>query len=235
MDELQIKELQKKIGYRFKNKSLLVKSMTHSSYANEKQKITNGNNERLEFLGDSLLGMSVAILIYGLKPELSEGKMTKLRAELVCERSLADIARELDLGVYLLLGRGEKSAGGQSRPSILSDAFEAMLGAIYLDGGFKPVEKLIVKYFTPLLNNPVKSYKDYKTKLQEVVQEKPGQKLVYEITGEQGPDHEKQFTVDVKINGKIIGTGTGKNKKSAEQAAAKAALAIIESGRNQIT
>jgi len=235
MNEMQRKELQKKIGYKFKKKELLVKSMTHSSYANEKSKITGGNNERLEFLGDSLLGMSVALLIFGLKPEMSEGKMTKLRAGLVCERSLADIARELDLGAYILLGRGEKSCGGQSRPSILSDAFEALLGAIYLDGGFKPVEKLIVKYFTPLLNNPVKSYKDYKTKLQETIQEKPGQKIVYEITGEQGPDHEKLFTVDVKVNGSILGTGTGKNKKSAEQAAAKAALSLIESENNKKT
>jgi len=229
MNEMQRKELQKKIGYKFKNKELLVKSMTHSSYANEKSKITAGNNERLEFLGDSLLGMSVAFLIYGMKPELSEGKMTKLRAQLVCERSLADIARELDLGTYILLGRGEKSCGGHSRPSILSDAFEALLGAVYLDGGFKPALKLIEKYFSPLLNNPAKSYKDYKTKLQERIQEKPGQKIVYEITGEQGPDHEKLFTVDVKVNGIMLGTGTGKNKKSAEQAAAKAALSLIES------
>ena len=229
MDELQLKHLQKNIKYNFKNKELLKKSMTHSSYANEKQKNTGGNNERLEFLGDSLLGMSVALLIYNIKPEMSEGKMTKLRAQLVCERSLADVAAELDLGSYLFLGKGEKTGGGRSRPSILSDAFEAMLGAMYLDGGFKPVEKLIARHFTPLLINPGSNYKDYKTKLQEVIQEKPGQKLIYEVTGEQGPDHEKLFTVDVKINEKPLGTGTGKTKKSAEQNAAKAALAFIES------
>ena len=231
MEELQLKHLQEKIGYTFKNEELLIKAMTHSSYANERQKGADGNNERLEFLGDSLLGMSAALLIYGIKPELSEGKMTKLRAELVCERSLADIAAQLDLGSYMLLGRGEKTGGGRSRPSILSDAFEAMLGAMYLDGGLKPVDKLIAKYFTPLLDNPGNSYKDYKTNLQEVIQEKPGQKLEYEITGQQGPDHEKLFTVDVKINYKVIGTGTGKSKKAAEQSAAKSALVFIKSNR----
>jgi len=228
MDKQQINELQKKINYKFKKKELLIKSLTHSSFANEKNNTSSGNNERLEFLGDSLLGMSVALLIFNIKPELSEGKMTKLRAELVCERSLADIAAQLDLGSYILLGKGEKTGGGQSRPSILSDAFEALLGAIFLDGGFKPVEKLIAAHFTPLLNNPVKNHKDYKTRLQEVVQEKRGQKLSYKITGEQGPDHNKQFTVEVKINDKTIGLGSGKSKKAAEQDAAKTALSVLE-------
>ncbi|MCL2819866.1 MAG: ribonuclease III [Oscillospiraceae bacterium] len=229
MDELLISKLQDKIEYTFNDTALLIKSMTHSSYANEKIRKNNDSNERLEFLGDSLLGMTVAILIFSIEPQLSEGQMTKLRAELVCERSLAEIASELDLGSFLLLGKGEKNGGGQSRPSILSDAFEALIGAIYLDGGFEPVEKLIAKHFTEKANNPVKIFKDYKTQLQEVIQAEQGQKLSYIIKDETGPDHDKSFEVEVKTGDKIIGTGMGKSKKLAEQEAAKAALDAIKS------
>ena len=228
MDELQMKELQDKIGYSFNNVALLRKSMTHSSYANEKIKSAGASNERLEFLGDSLLGMTVALLIYNIKPELSEGQMTKLRAELVCERSLADVAAELDLGSYLLLGRGEINGGGRSRPSILSDAFEALIAAIYLDGGYEPIEKLISVLFTTRVKNPAQSNKDYKTKLQEIIQGKPGRSLVYEVTNEIGPDHNKIFTVEVKVNDKLIAAGSGKSKKLAEQNAAKEALKELE-------
>jgi len=224
MNELQIKELQKKINYNFKNPKILRKSLTHSSYANENLKDNAASNERLEFLGDSLLGMTVALLIYDVKPELSEGQMTKLRAALVCEKSLVTIANELNLGKYLLLGRGEENGGGRCRPSILSDAFEALIAAIYLDGGQEPVTHLISEYFIPRINDPPSGSADYKTKLQEMIQKKSGQVLLYELTGEHGPDHEKLFTVSVSLNGEIIGAGTGKSKKTAEQEAAKTAF-----------
>jgi len=229
MDELKIKQLQEVIEYTFNDINLLVKSMTHSSYANEKIKKTEASNERLEFLGDSLLGMTIALLIFNIKPELSEGKMTKLRAELVNERSLAEVAAELDLGSYLLLGRGEINGGGRSRPSILSDAFEALIAAMYLDGGYKPVESLIFKLFTPRVNNPDCSFKDYKTELQELIQGKSGLSLAYAVTSEHGPDHNKVFTVEVKSKEKLLGTGTGKSKKLAEQSAAKSALEFLGS------
>jgi len=224
MNEHKTEELQKKINYQFSNKELLVRSLTHSSYANEGFHKNCISNERLEFLGDSLLGMTVAHLIYQRKPELSEGQMTKLRADLVCERSLAVLAKELDLGSYLLLGRGELSGGGRDRPSILSDALEALIAAIYLDGGYEPVKQLITTYFTPRVNAPVNNITDYKTQLQEIIQCKPGQTLIYEKIDEQGPDHNKIFVIDVKLNGKTIGTGRGKTKKSAEQEAAKIAI-----------
>jgi len=228
---LQINKLQELIGYDFSDPALLVTALTHRSYANEMTEKNNTSNERLEFLGDSLLGMTVALLIFKSKPELSEGQMTKLRAELVCERSLAEIAQELDLGVFLLLGKGEKNTGGQNRPSLLSDAFEAILAAMYLDGGYEPVERFVSTLFSKKISNPRFGNKDYKTKLQETVQCKPGQTLVYELIDEQGPDHEKSFTVEVKLNGNTIGAGNGKSKKGAEQDAAKAAIDTLKTKR----
>jgi len=233
MNKLQLKELQNKLNYEFKNPDLLLKSLTHSSYANESIRSADASNERLEFLGDSLLGMTVALMIYSKKPGLSEGQMTKLRAELVCERSLAELATELDLGDYLLLGRGEENGGGRGRPSILSDAFEAVIAAMYLDGGYEPVERLIITLFSSRTENPQLSYTDYKTRLQEITQCKPGQSLFYELSSEQGPDHAKSFTINVKLNGEIVGTGTGKSKKNAEQEAAKAALNNINSRKEE--
>jgi ribonuclease-3 len=224
MDESKTKELQKKLGYEFNDQNQLIKALTHSSYANEGAINNSKSNERLEFLGDSLLGMSVALMIYKSKPELSEGQMTKLRAQLVCERSLAAVAVQLDLGEYLLLGRGEQSGGGRNRPSILSDALEAVIAAVYLDGGYEPVENLISSFFSEQINAPIKSVTDFKTQLQEIIQCKTGQKLAYELISVHGPDHQKSFTADVKLNGKTIGTGTGKSKKNAEQEAAKAAV-----------
>jgi len=224
MNELQVKELQEKLNYSFINPELLIKSLTHSSYANENYRDSNASNERLEFLGDSLLGMSVAVMIYNIEPGLSEGQMTKLRAALVCEKSLAALAIELGLGDYLRLGRGEENGGGRSRPSILSDAFEAVIAAIYLDGGREPVERFISDCFESRISNPPQGVTDYKTKLQEIIQCKPGQSLIYKLTGEQGPDHDKSFTVEVSLNGKVIGSGLGKSKKNAEQDAAYAAI-----------
>ena len=233
MNELLMKELEEKLNYKFKEPALLMKSLTHSSYANESIRSADASNERLEFLGDSLLGMTVALLIYNRKPKLSEGQMTKLRAELVCERSLAALAVELNLGAYLLLGRGEENGGGRSRPSILSDAFEAVIAAIYLDGGYEPIKQLITALLTSRIDSPEENYTDYKTRLQEIVQCKSGQSLTYELSGEKGPDHAKCFTVNVKLNDNIIGTGTGKSKKNAEQEAAKAAVNNINTRKEQ--
>jgi ribonuclease-3 len=228
MNDLQITLLSEKLGYRFNDCTLLVQALTHSSYANERKKSGLESNERLEFLGDSLLGMTVALLIYENKPQMSEGEMTKLRAELVCEKYLALIASALDLGSCLLLGRGEESGGGRSRSSLLADAFEAIIAAIYLDGGFESARQFVLRFFEDGLNKPIQSNSDYKTKLQEVIQLNPGQTHVYEPVNEEGPDHDKTFTVRVTLNGKAIGTGTGKSKKSAEQEAAKAALEKIQ-------
>jgi len=229
MDELQISELQEKLNYNFNDPELLIKALTHSSFANEGTKKDNASNERFEFLGDSLLGMTVALFIFNRKPELSEGQMTKLRAELVCERSLAELALELDLGAYILLGRGERNTGGSKRPSILSDAVEAVIAAMYLDGGFEPVKQFVSDIFAPRLSSSSKGFTDYKTRLQETIQGKHGQTLVYELIDELGPDHDKSFVVDVKLNSLTLGTGKGKSKKRAEQEAAKAAINILES------
>jgi len=228
MDEIKILEFQNKLDYSFNNPDLLINSLTHSSYANENAKMGITSNERLEFLGDSLLGMMISLLIFSARPNLTEGQMTKLRAELVCERTLAELALELDFGSYLILGRGEENGGGRSRPSILSDTFEAVIAAMYLDGGFEPIQNFITTCFKPRIDCPNHSFSDHKTLLQEIIQVRPGQTLVYEKTDEQGPDHEKSFTVEVRLNGKTIGTGVGKTKKHAEQEAAKVAIITLK-------
>jgi len=220
----RLKGLQQRLGYKFKDVALLEAALTHSSYANENKKAGSESNERLEFLGDSVLGMTVAALIYGSDPDLPEGRMTRLRAELVCERSLAALSAKLGVGECILLGRGEEKGGGRARPSILADAVEAVLAAMYLDGGFEPVERLIGEHLAPHSSRPEPRYYDYKTTLQEFVQEKGGQYLSYHITGESGPDHKKSFAVEVRLNGDLTGQGEGKSKKEAEQDAAKAAL-----------
>jgi len=227
MNDRQLTDLQKKLGYKFKNAALLKAALTHSSYANENKKNGQQSNERLEFLGDSVLGMTVAALLYNGKPQLPEGRMTRLRAELVCEKSLASLVAILDLGECLMLGRGEEKGGGRSRPSILADAVEAVLAAMYLDGGFKPVEKFVLKHLGPVAELQERAVTDHKTALQEIVQEKTGQSLVYHLTDESGPDHLKVFSVEVLLNGAAIGSGTGRTKKEAEQSAAKAAIAVL--------
>ena len=227
MNGQQLEQLQRKLGYRFKDTSLLEAALTHSSYANENKKAGHVSNERLEFLGDSVLGMTVAALIYESQPNMPEGRMTKLRAEIVCEKSLAAIAASLELGQHLLLGRGEEKGGGRERPSILADSVEAVLAAIYIDGGFEPVSRLIYEYFSPLDDRLAPETTDYKTALQELIQEKAGQTLSYHVTDESGPDHKKSFAVEVLLNGVSVGSGTGRNKKEAEQAAAKSALLSI--------
>lgn len=217
-------ELEEKIGYEFKNKDLLSNALTHSSYANENRENGVFSNERLEYLGDAVLELISARYIYDMKPAMPEGKMTRLRSELVCEQSLYAVAKELSLGKYLRMGKGEDKNGGRERPSILADATEAVLAAMYLDGGFAVADEFIRR----MLLNPAsikdKSTEDYKTELQELVQRTQGSRISYEQVDESGPDHNKVFTFCVKLNGSEIGRGKGRTKKEAEQAAAREAL-----------
>lgn len=221
-----MKELEKKIGYNFRNKELLQLALTHSSYANEKQ--GRQDNERLEFLGDSVLGFITAEYLFSTLKDRPEGELTKLRASLVCEKALFDFAKQINLGEFIKLGKGEQASGGASRPSILSDAFEAVLAAMYLDGGIEPVRELVLRFVKDDLTHTEKiSFKDYKTQLQEVIQKNPEERVEYVLIDEFGPDHDKRFTVNVMLNSNVIGTGTGKSKKNAEQEAAKRALELM--------
>ena len=215
-------EFEKNIHYTFNDKELLRTALTHSSYANEKKgKIRF--NERLEFLGDAVLQLITSEKLFKENPNMPEGKMSKQRAALVCEDALAGYAHEINLGDYLNLGKGEETTGGRKRPSILSDAFEAVIGAIFLDGGMEPAKKFVLHF----VDAAHLSLRDYKTLLQEIIQQNPGEKLSYVVTEESGPDHDKQFTMEVHLNSNVIGKGTGKSKKHAEQAAAKEALALM--------
>ncbi len=223
-----MESLQKKLNYRFKNISLLKNALTHSSYANE---VRNGtaSNERLEFLGDSVLSIIVSEHIYKNFSNMPEGELTRLRASLVCEKSLCSFSRELEIGRYLLLGRGEDKGGGRERDSILADAFEAVLAAIYLDGGMDAARKHVMNFVLRELShaNDDDGFKDYKTALQEIIQRNPEESVSYELISEEGPDHDKRFTVEVHLNSNVIGKGTGKSKKQAEQMAAKQALDLM--------
>ena len=221
-------ELETRLGHRFKDASLLETALTHSSYANENAAAHCPCNERLEFLGDSVLGVTVADHLYRQYPDMPEGRMTRLRAELVCEQSLHRVARELDLGRCLRLGKGEEHNGGRERPSILSDAVEALIAAIYLDGGMEPAAAFIRSALLSELGavEPA-AYTDFKTALQEHVQRESGHTLSYELVDEQGPDHAKVFTVRVLIDGGDAGRGEGRTKKEAEQAAARNALEAL--------
>lgn len=222
-----IKDLEAALGYRFHNITLLQNALTHSSYANERWHDSLMSNERLEFLGDSILGMVVAEYLYRHFPDRPEGELTRMRADMVCETSLADIADRLELGKHLLLGHGEEQSGGRSRVSILADAVESVIAAGFLDGGMKAAEGIIERF---VLNNvPIKKLHnlDYKTALQELVQQKKNQILRYIPAGESGPDHDKRFAVELTLNGKLVGKGIGSSKKRAEQDAARAAIALL--------
>lgn len=223
-----MKNLEQNLNYTFKNKSLLTNALTHSSYANEVRGKSK-SNERLEFLGDSVLSIVVSDYIYKKYPSLPEGELTKIRASLVCEKSLAQFSVELKIGEYLLLGKGEQKGGGAKRPSILADAFEAVLAAMYLDGGMEVAKKHVLRFVVKELqnNNEYDAFHDYKTMLQEIIQKNPEEKLSYVLAGESGPEHDKSFTVDIMINANKIGTGVGHSKKQAEQAAAKQALQLM--------
>lgn len=220
-------ELENNLKYQFKNISLLEHALTHSSYANEK-KHTLGSNERLEFLGDSVLSIIVAEHLYKNYPDLPEGELTKIRASLVCEDALFEFAMELELGKFLMLGKGEQQNGGNKRHSTLSDAFEAVLAAIYLDGGIEPAKKHVLRFVEKKLTDLSKApFKDYKTMLQEVIQKNPEEKLEYVLIDATGPDHAKTFTVELRLNSNVIGKGVAGNKKTAEQHAAKQALELM--------
>ena len=219
-----IKDLEAAIGYRFENISLLQNALTHSSYANERWHNSLKSNERLEFLGDSILGMVVAEYLYKTFPDRPEGELTRMRADMVCEKTLASVAARIELGRHLMLGNGEEQSGGRGRDSILADAVESVIAASFLDGGMDAARNFIEKFI--LVEVPVKKLNnaDYKTALQELVQQKKNQTLSYRLVGESGPDHDKHFEVEVSLNGSVIGVGTGSSKKRAEQMAAQAAL-----------
>ncbi len=218
-----MKLLEEKLGYQFENISLLENALTHSSRANESRGQLQ-SNERLEFLGDSILGMVVADYLYRNHPDLPEGDLTRIRASLVCEESLVEVAQKLNLGEHLRLGKGESAGGGRNRPSIQADAVEAILAAVYLDGGIGSARKIISTYILSKDGKATGAVRDYKTALQELVQRESGQVLRYILVGDEGPDHNKTFTVTVELNDKAVGTGSGRSKKEAEQMSAKAAL-----------
>ena len=222
--------LEEKIGYRFQNPALLRAAVTHSSYSNENREKKIHNNERLEFLGDSVLGFLCAEYLFAQYRELPEGQLTKLRAAVVCEQSLFEVAKQFSLSEDMLLGRGEEACGGRERPSLLADAVEAVIAALYLDGGMETARGFIERHILSGLDteSPSLLMGDYKTELQELIQRKSGQSLSYVLLGESGPDHDKLFTSEVCLNGRPIGSGTGRTKKEAEQAAAHAALEALK-------
>lgn len=219
-----IQELENAIGYRFHNISLLQNALTHSSYANERWHNSLLSNERLEFLGDSVLGMLVAEFLYRNFPNRPEGDLTRMRADMVCEQTLAAAANKIGIGEHLLLGHGEEHLGGRKRNSILADAMESVIAAAYLDGGMDAALGIVQRFI--LVEVPVTKLHnvDYKTQLQELVQKKKNQVISYTLTGESGPDHDKHFAVDVSVNGVVAGSGVGSSKKRAEQDAARAAM-----------
>lgn len=220
-----MEQLQNNLGYHFKNSALFARALTHSSYANERH-VDTGDNERLEFLGDSVLGFITAEYLFANHRDFPEGELTKLRAYAVCEKSLFSYAEEIGLGNYLKLGKGEERTGGRTRPSVLSDAFEAVIAAIYLDGGMDEAKKFVLRFVVPYVEAKP-TFKDYKTMLQEVVQKNQGETLEYVLVSETGPDHDKCFTVEVHLNSNVIGRGVGGSKKKAEQNAAKEALELM--------
>ena len=222
--------LEKALGYRFRNTALLREALCHSSYANEHRGGGLACNERLEFLGDSVLGFVTAEFLFRRNRNAPEGELTRIRARLVCEESLYEVALSLGLGRYLRLGNGEEAGGGRERPSILADAVEAVIAAVYLDSGIDEASALIHRVLLDDARevHAAEQRQDYKTALQEFVQRTPGQALAYRLTGESGPDHAKTFTVTVLLNDAVAGTGTGRSKKEAEQMAARCALDALD-------
>lgn len=220
-----MQELEKRIGYSFSNEELLRTALTHSSYANEAHK--GECNERLEFLGDAVLSIAVSEYIFNNFKDKKEGQLTRMRASLVCEATLAIFARKLGLGEFLRLGRGEQRTGGADRPSILADGFEALIAAIFLDGGMDEAKRFVLSFVKDEIERPSeRKPTDYKTMLQEIVQHQ-GEHLEYVLVGESGPDHDKHFVAEVHLNSNVIGKGGGRSKKEAEQQAAREALALM--------
>ena len=222
---MSMEGLQDRIGYRFRDPSLLERALTHSSYANECKQKTECN-ERMEFLGDAVLSIIVADHIFH-KLHLAEGDLTKIRASLVCEKSLYEFARKIDLGSELLLGHGEEQTGGRERPSVVSDAFEALIAAIYLDGGLEKAAQFVLPFVEEDLGHEEAPFVDYKTRLQEIIQKNPEERVEYVLVSAQGPDHDKKFVVEVHLNSNVIGRGVSRSKKGAEQAAAQEALSLM--------
>ena len=225
-----MKKLEETIEYSFKEKMNLLLALTHSSYANEKRNEKLCSNERIEFLGDAVLNIVISEYIYSRFSNLSEGELTKTRASIVCEASLMKCANSIGLGNYLLLGKGEENTGGRTRTSILSDAFEALIGSIYIDGGLSEARNFIYSHMHDVIGSSFsgEAFVDYKTMLQEVVQKNGELKLQYKILQENGPDHNKMFVVQVSLTEKVLGKGEGRSKKEAEQNAAKAALSGMQ-------
>jgi ribonuclease-3 len=225
-----IKEFEEKIGYKFNNEDYLLEALTHSSYANENKKNNIKYNERLEFLGDSVLSIVISHHLFINQKDLPEGELTKVRANIVCEESLSDVAKSLNLGKYLLLGKGEEVTGGRERISILADAVEAIIGAIYLDRGLKEATEFVLSFMGDIIQDSIKGkiFRDYKTHLQEILQSKTNEKIYYNVIEEIGPDHNKKFVIEVKLGNEILGKGQGKSKKEAEQMAAKKALKKVD-------
>lgn len=221
-----IENLENKLNYRFKKKSNIILALTHSSFANESKNENMESNERLEFLGDAVLNLVISEYIYSKYPDMPEGDMTKNRANIVCETSLEKCSTNIKIGKYLLLGKGEEITGGRTRTSILSDLFEAVIGAVFIDGGMSHAASFIKTHMRHIIQDSIDGYlfMDYKTKLQEKVQKDREKKIAYKTVKESGPDHNKKFIIQVRINGIVMGTGKGKNKKEAEQNAARDAL-----------
>lgn len=224
----QFQELQEKMGILFDNEKLLTQAFTHSSYVNEHRKKTYEDNERLEFLGDAVLELTVSKFLFNKYPAMSEGELTKLRAAVVCEPSLVKFANELQFGNYVLLGKGEEMTGGRQRPALLADVFEAFIGALYLDQGLEVVEKLLAQTVFPKIDNGNFTYAmDFKSQLQELVQRDSQGLLQYQILQEKGPAHNREFISRVLLNGSELGTGVGRSKKEAEQKAAQVAITAL--------
>ncbi|MDD6992123.1 MAG: ribonuclease III [Oscillospiraceae bacterium] len=218
---------EEKIGYSFKNKNLLHEALSHSSYANECKKGRN-SNERLEFLGDSVLSIVISEHLFNHFKHLPEGDLTKIRASLVCEKALFEFSKQISLGEFILLGKGEENTGGRNRPSIVSDAFEAVIAAVFLDGGMEAAREYVLGFIPKDLDkNSAKKLQDYKTILQEIIQRNPEEKVEYVLRSQSGPDHDRHFVVEVCLNTNVIGHGEGHSKKQAEQQAAKEALRLM--------
>ncbi|MFR9208908.1 MAG: ribonuclease III [Intestinibacter bartlettii] len=219
-----IELFEQKINYEFKNKEYILEALTHSSYSNENKNYPF--NERLEFLGDSVLSIVISDYLFKKETKLPEGELTKIRANIVCEESLSEVSKNIHLGKYMLLGKGEEATGGRERISILADALEAVIAAIYLDGGIKCAREFILTNMEKIINDSIKGkiFRDYKTCLQEVLQSNGENNIWYKLIEEKGPDHNKRFVMEVGINDTVLGIGEGKSKKDAEQVAAKCAL-----------
>lgn len=226
---INIKKLQENIGYEFKDESFLKNALIHTSFANENKKKKIKHNERLEFLGDSVLGLTITTYLYSNLQKISEGEMSRIRSTIVCENSLRLAADKLELSQYIYMGKGEEQTGGRQRSSIIADAMEALFAAIYLDAGFERASEFVLFSMKEIIDSAVsgKLFKDYKTQLQESMQKKSQVKIEYIVIAEEGPDHQKQFTINLMVDGNKISQGEGKSKKEAEQSAAKVALEKI--------